>query len=80
MNRTSAMIVTIKTTTFIPSNGMLEITFPSNIWSEGAVTSTTNYLPISSSMSCSNLSLVICLFIKIECEINITMYRYTKSK
>lgn len=33
VNRTSAMVVKINTTTLIPSNGIIQIVFPSNVWS-----------------------------------------------
>lgn len=33
VNRTSAMIITIKTKTLTPYNGIIQIVFPSNTWS-----------------------------------------------
>lgn len=58
VNRTSAMQIRIVTKSNLPIDGVVEVVFPSNQWSEGLATSATNYLPISNSMTCGSLTSV----------------------
>lgn len=67
------MIFTLTTKNAIASSGTIVVTFPiTRRWTNDV--STSNYMPIASSMVCANQSSVIILII-IECEIISTMCR-----
>jgi hypothetical protein len=67
------MIFTLTTTNEINSTGTVVVTFPiTRRWTNDV--STTNYMPIASSMVCSNQSSVL-ICIKIECKIICAMRR-----
>jgi hypothetical protein len=72
VNSTGNMILTMVPTNAIPSTGSIQVQFPSSLrWTNDL--SSTNFLPISSSMACTNVSNVN-MILSIECKINISMW------
>ena len=72
VNSTGNMIITLVPSNAIAASGSIQVQFPSSLkWTNDI--SATNLLPISSSMSCSNISNVIIICI-LECKVNISMW------